>query len=226
MSTRERNPLIYDEAICLDDEIQAVSSTTESTSHNTAGGATEPSVPAGNKKAEIIPNSSTSSSSRSLLSTGHVISETSDFSTDLLQSIGRRLDKDLPVQGGIHRNRRGRRRARRPCAAARRAPSPSPAPNLKWRNGTAPPSDTPAFKCIDCKIWFSNPFQYHNHISSAAHKFFVDKGTRIPWCGICREVKPNQHDFNTHLTSKGHNRKLLDLGAAVRVQYTLPDTHH
>ena len=111
----------------------------------------------------------------------------------------------LPVVGGITRNRRSRSRARRPNAEARRCPSPShdSSPSF-WSNGKNPPTDAPAYKCVDCRVWYSHAPHYHNHLTSKIHGFTVRRGSQFHWCGICRRAFPQLNDIDIHLQSKNH----------------------
>ena len=111
----------------------------------------------------------------------------------------------LPASGRIGRRRR-RTRARPPNAEARRCPSPEPLKSTSWRNGREPPRDRPVFKCVDCRVWYTFAPQYHNHLASYEHEFYVSRGSHIYWCGLCRRTLLTSNDFNTHLASKAHWR--------------------
>ena len=110
----------------------------------------------------------------------------------------------LPAVGGITRHR-SRSRARRPNAEARRCPSPSHDNSASfWTNGKNPPTDAPAYKCVDCRVWYSHAPHYHNHITSRIHGFNVRRGSQLHWCGVCRRVFPQLNDIDIHLNSKNH----------------------
>ena len=174
------------------------------------------------------PTSSPQSPSRSdrpnsLLPTGRVICDDTpvDSSGGVLADIERRHQEQkraqerardnqqrrtpLPASGRIGRRRR-RTRARPPNAEARRCPSPQPPASNSWRNGRDPPRDRPVFKCIDCRVWYTLAPQYHNHLASYEHEFYVSRGSHIYWCGVCRRTLLTSNDFNTHLASKDHWR--------------------
>lgn len=218
-----RSNLIDDEAVCLDDQIQEVSTTTDDTTGAKA-------VDAGDITKST--NSGTADESTGAKAETNEVTESNNSGSSQARSsqqVKPSSSHRLPVQGGIQRIRRGRSRSRRPCAAALRTPSPSLDKKSHWRNGRDPPTTSPAYKCIDCRVWYTRPANYQNHITSTAHRFYVNKGSGVPWCAICRETKPNLHDFEKHVESQKHWKKyrtLIAAGTRVSVPEFLQENTH
>ena len=226
-----RSELIDDEAICVDDEIASVSVDSEVT---TRQGTSSPS------SSVRSPPQPPSRSDRqdSLLSSGRVVcddkpSNPSDVRTHLdrdedvarnLHATLERRARPLPVVGGIRRNRRSRSRARPPSAEARRCPSPQHEKRASfWTNGRNPPANTPVYKCIDCRVWFTHPGPYHNHLGSHLHEFKVGSGSQVYWCGICRRTLLTSNDHRIHLESRNHWRRVRQL-ASHRTSVNIPNS--
>lgn len=188
---------------------------THSTSANAAGAESRPTL------TTTSPHSSSSSDRQTaLLTTGEAIPDKYAEPGSALDEIVRRHREQasngagvqkkqegptpLPVSGRIGRRRR-RTRSRPPNADARRCPSPGHDNSTSfWRNGCNQPNDRPAYKCIDCRVWYSFAPQYHNHLASHVHEFNVRRGSQVYWCGICRRTLLTSNDFNIHLAVKTH----------------------